>query len=123
MGYSEWRCVSHGLEQEQRVFVAPDAPIKLIRLRLRNNTRRHRRLTATYYCEWLLGSLPSVSRHHVSCRFDEAEQLIIAANPWNGDFAERRAFLGATHQAHGFTSDREEFFAPDGLADTIIATM
>ena len=114
MGYSEWRCVSHGLEQEQRVFVAPDAPIKLIRLRLRNNTRRHRRLTATYYCEWLLGSLPSVSRHHVSCRFDEAEQLIIAANPWNGDFAERRAFLGATHQAHGFTSDREEFLGREG---------
>ncbi|GAA4644057.1 glucoamylase family protein [Pontixanthobacter gangjinensis] len=114
LGYSEWRKNSHGLLQSQRVFVAPDAPVKLIRLRLENTTDRNRRLTATYYAEWLLGSLPSVSRRHVRCRFDESAQVLLASNPWNADFAERSAFLSATIGAHGFTTDREEFLGREG---------
>nr|WP_137678680.1 glucoamylase family protein [Parerythrobacter lutipelagi] len=114
LGYSDWRRNSHGLEQSQRVFAAPDAPVKLIRLRLHNRTDRNRRLTATYYAEWLLGSLPSVSRRHVRCRFDESAQVLLASNPWNADFAERSAFLSATVGAHSFTTDREEFLGREG---------
>ncbi len=113
-GYSQWRRSSHGVEQEQRVFVAPDAPVKLVRLRLTNMDRRHRRLTATYYAEWLLGSLPSIAQRHVACRFDPASQLLLATSPWNADFAGRTAFLTATHDAHGFTTDRSEFLGREG---------
>ena len=113
-GYCEWHKSSHGIAQEQRIFVAPDAPVKLVRLRLRNTTKRHRRLTATYYAEWLLGSLPSIARRHVSCRFDAAAQVILATSPWNKDFAGRTAFLTSTSDAHGFTTDREEFLGREG---------
>lgn len=113
-GYSQWRKHSRGIEQEQRVFVATDAPVKLLRLRLRNTDQRHRRLTATYYAEWLLGSLPSIARRHVSCCFDEVSQVLCATSPWNADFAGRTAFLTATVDAHGFTSDREEFLGREG---------
>jgi cyclic beta-1,2-glucan synthetase len=113
-GYSEWRRDSHGLEQEQRVFVAQDAPVKLVRLRLCNTSEHLRRLTATYYAEWLLGSLPSVSRRHVFCRFDEGSQVLLATSPWNSDFAGRTAFLFATTEAHGYTTCREEFLGREG---------
>ena len=108
-GYSVWNRTSHGIEQEMRVFVPVGAPVKVIRLRLRNRGSRSRRITATYYCEWLLGSLPSITRRHVRCEFDEAAQTIIATNPWNAEFAGRAAFLTASGIMHGFTTDREEF--------------
>lgn len=113
-GYSEWRRSSHGILQTQRVSVAPDAPVKFVRLRLENATDRYRRVTATYYAEWLLGSLPSLSRRHVHCRFDENAHAILASNPWTADFAGRSAFLTATVRPHGFTTDREEFLGREG---------
>ena len=113
-GYSRWDKSSHGISQEQRVFVAPDARVKVVRLRLTNDSDRHRRLTATYYAEWLLGSLASIGRRHVTCRFDPAGQVILASSAWNIDFAGRAAFLTATHDAHGFTTDRQEFLGREG---------
>ena len=113
-GYSEWRKSSHEITQELRIFVAPDASVKLVRLRLKNTSKRHRRMTATYYAEWLLGSLPSIARRHVSCRFNVGAQAILATSPWNADFAGRTAFLTATGDAHGFTTDREEFLGREG---------
>ena len=113
-GYTVWRTSSYGLEQEQRVSVADDAPAKLIRLILRNRSARQRRVTATYYAEWLLGSLPSIARRHVVCEFDAKAQAIFARTPWNADFAGRVAFLTSSCDAHGFTTDREEFLGQEG---------
>ncbi len=113
-GYSEWRQNSHGLEQTLRVLVPNDAPVKLVKLSLRNTGGRHRRLTATYYAEWLLGSLPSVARRHVQCGLDEAAQVILARNCWNADFAQRVAFLAASAPLHGFTCSRQEFLGRGG---------
>lgn len=113
-GYTEWRQSSRGIEQILTVSVARDAPVKLIRLSLRNRGRRNRRVTATYYAEWLLGSLPSIARRHVRCRFDAEAQAILASNPWNLDFAGRCAFLTASENAHSFTTDRQEFLGQAG---------
>ncbi len=112
-GYSEWRKRSHGLEQELLVFVAPDAPVKIIRLRVRDLLGRHRRVTATYYAEWLLGSLPSMARPHVRCGYDAGVQVLLARNCWNPDFANRFAFLTASRKPHGFTTDRQEFLGAE----------
>ncbi|QLC26483.1 cellobiose phosphorylase [Parasphingopyxis algicola] len=113
-GYSEWYTVAHGLAQEMRVLVPPDAPVKIVRLRVRNPGERHRRLTATYYAEWLLGSLPSVGRAHVVCDYDTASHTLFARSAWNPDFAERVAFLTASEPPHGFTTDRGEFLGREG---------
>jgi cyclic beta-1,2-glucan synthetase len=113
-GYSEWRQHSHGLEQRMRVLVPTDAPVKLVKLMLHNPGARHRRITATYYAEWLLGSLPGMARRHVHCDFDEVAQAILASNPWNAEFGDRVAFLTASQSSHGFTTDRQEFLGREG---------
>ena len=53
-GYARWRSESHGLSQDLLVFVAPDDPVKVVRLHVRNHRHRPRRLTVTYYAEWIL---------------------------------------------------------------------
>ncbi|MDJ0977568.1 MAG: glucoamylase family protein [Erythrobacter sp.] len=113
-GYTEWLRACRGLEQCMQVSVDASDPVKLVRLTLRNLGARDRRITATYYAEWLLGALPSVSRRHVSCRFDAETQAILATNPWNGEFAGRTAFLTSDCEAHGYTTDRREFVGRNG---------
>ncbi|WP_417622501.1 GH36-type glycosyl hydrolase domain-containing protein [Parasphingorhabdus sp.] len=116
-GYTEWRKISHGLEQELRIFVPVDDPVKIVRLHLTNHTERHRRVTATYYVNWLLGALRSVSREAVQCSYDPELQAILASNSWNPDFAERVAFLTANRSPHGLTTDRQEFVGREGNLD------
>lgn len=113
-GYTAWSQSSHGLEQEMLVFVPTDAPVKIVRLRLRNLQDRHRRLTSTYYAEWLLGALPSVAKQHVVCDYDPASHVLFAKNCWNADFAERAAFLTSSRSPHGLTTDRQEFLGREG---------
>jgi cyclic beta-1,2-glucan synthetase len=113
-GYTIWRRHSHGLEQEMLVFVPVDAPVKLVRLRVRNLLARHRRITSTYYAEWLLGALASVSRRHVTCDRDEESHALLASSQWSADFASSVAFLAASRAPHGFTTDRREFLGSEG---------
>jgi len=113
-GYTKWHKISHGLEQELLVFVPVDDPVKLIRLRLTNHSKRHRRITATYYVDWLLGALRSLSRSKIDCVYDPESEAILARSRWNPDFSERVAFLTADHPPHGLTTDRTEFLGREG---------
>ena len=113
-GYTMWTKRSYGLEQQVEMFVPREASAKIIRLRIRNLEERHRRLTATYYAEWLLGSLPSIAREHIVCRYNAETRVITAVNRWNADFSERVAFLTSNRPPHGFTTDRGEFIGKHG---------
>ena len=113
-GYSRWQKMSHGLEQDLRIFVPLDDPVKIIRLRLTNHSKRHRRVTATYYVDWLLGALRSVSRDSVVCHFDARQDAVFARNSWNPDFSGKLAFLTADCPPHGITTDRKEFIGREG---------
>ena len=113
-GYTKWHSRSHGLEQELLVFVPPDDPVKVLRLQLRNMLPHARRITATYYAEWLLGALRSISKPFVVCEFEADWRALLARNPWNPDFAERVAFLTSNLPPHDFTTDRQEFIGFEG---------
>jgi cyclic beta-1,2-glucan synthetase len=113
-GYTEWRQDSHGLEQQLRVFVPSTDPVKVARLELRNTRARPRRITVTYFAEWLLGALRSASREHVVCEYDPGLCALLARNPWAPDFAEASAFLASSLPPHGLTTDRQEFLGREG---------
>jgi cyclic beta-1,2-glucan synthetase len=113
-GETEWRTNSEGLEQNLQVFVAPEDPIKLIRLRLRNRWDRPRRLTATYYAEWLLGPQRGSGASFVVPEYDATHRALLARNPWAPEFAGRVAFLASSDEPHGLTADREEFLGRGG---------
>ena len=113
-GYSRYVQESHGLEQELTVFVPPEASLKVVRLRLKNTLDRHRRLTATYYAEWVLGSLREEQRPYVVSELDRARACLLATCHWNAEFGERVAFLASEREVHGFTADRTEFLGRSG---------
>jgi cyclic beta-1,2-glucan synthetase len=113
-GYTTYARESHGLVQELTVFVPPDTPLKVARLRLKNTLTRHRRLTATYFVEWVLGSVREEQRSYVASEFDPAHACLLASCNWNADFGDRVAFLASERKVHGFTTDRVEFLGRRG---------
>jgi cyclic beta-1,2-glucan synthetase len=114
MGYTVYAHESHGLVQELTVFVPPDAPVKIARLRVTNTLSRHRRLTATYYAEWVLGGVREEQRPYVVSEHDAAHACLFARCTWSADFADRVAFLASERKVHGFTTDRVAFLGRRG---------
>lgn len=113
-GYTKYVRESHGLQQELTIFVPPDAPLKIARLRLKNSLPRHRRLTATYYVEWVLGSLREEQSAYIESELDGANACLLATCDWHAEFAGRVAFLASELDLHGFTTDRTEFLGHAG---------
>ena len=113
-GATTWQCNGEGLEQRLTVFVPPDAPVKLALLSLSNPGERGRRLTATYYAEWLLGGLTTMARPHLVCGYDVESRALIARNGWNPEFGDRTAFLTASRPPHSLTCDRAAFLGRKG---------
>jgi len=108
-GYSVFESQSHGLNQNLRLFAAPDAPVKIAHLCLQNLWERPRRITVTYYAEWVLGTSRDTYQAHIMPEFDPDKHALLASNRFNGEFGERVAFLAANKKPHGVTTDRTEF--------------
>jgi cellobiose phosphorylase len=113
-GYTRYVCTSHGLEQELLVLVARDDPVKLACLKVRNIGDRSRRLTATYYAEWVLGTIRDNAPMQVVCEREPAAGAVLAQTAWGGSFAGHVAFLGVGARPHSFTADRMEFLGRQG---------
>ena len=113
-GYSIFESQSHGLNQNLRLFAAPDAPVKIAQLRLQNLWDRPRRITVTYYAEWVLGTTRDTHQAHIMPEFDSDKNALLASNHFNSEFGERVAFLASNKKAHNITTDRTEFLGRMG---------
>ena len=122
IGHTVWERASEGLEQELLAFVPIDDPVKIVRLRLRNLLPKARRITATYYVEWLLGAVHGEPAPLRTAEYDPAAHAVLAQNPWNEEFRERTAFLTCDLPPHSLTTSRSDFLGrendarwPEGL--------
>ncbi|MBC8172028.1 MAG: hypothetical protein H7X77_10160, partial [Anaerolineae bacterium] len=113
-GYSQFEHHSRGLKQKTWLFAAPDAPVKIIKLRLENTWNRPRRVTVTYYAEWVLGVSRSTSQAYIVPEYDHNSRALLARNSYNTEFGERVAFLAANKAPHSLTTDRTEFLGRMG---------
>jgi len=113
-GYSTFENQSHGLNQSLRLFAAPDAPVKIAHLRVQNLWKRPRRITVTYYAEWVLGTTRDVNQAYIIPEFEPDKNALLASNHFVTEFEERVAFLAANKKLHGLTADRTEFLGRMG---------
>jgi cellobiose phosphorylase len=113
-GYTRYTHDSRDLNQDLVVFVTTDDPIKLVCLSVRNDGDRSRRLSVTFYAEWVLGTVREKARLQVVCERDPESGAILAQNAWAGDFAEKIAFVASGMPAQSVTADRTEFLGEHG---------
>jgi cellobiose phosphorylase len=113
-GYSVFECVEQGIRSEMTTFVALDAPVKFVVLRLKNETAQPRRLSLSGYVEWVLGESRSRSMMHTTTEIDAKSGALFARNPYNADFGDRIAFLDVSEISRTVTGDRTEFVGRNG---------
>ena len=113
-GYSRFELAAHGISADLVQYVPLDDPIKISRLRLRNESGRARILSVTAYAEWVLGPSRSAAAPFVVTEIDAASGALFARNPWNGEFGARVAFLDLKGRQTGWTGNRREFIGRNG---------
>jgi cyclic beta-1,2-glucan synthetase len=113
-GYSVFEHTEDGIRSEVWVYVALDASVKFTVLKLRNESGRSRRVSATGYVEWVLGDLRPKSVMHVVTEIDPASGALFARNPYNTDFPGRIAFFDVDETTRSMTGDRTEFLGRNG---------
>ncbi len=113
-GYSIFESINSGLKQAVKIFVDTERPIKIIELSLENLSDEQRRLTATYYAEWVLGSDREKTRNFIVPVFDNKTGSLFARNTYSEEFSQRVAFLSSDRNVHGLTTDRREFLGEPG---------
>ena len=113
-GYSVFESRSGGIVTELWVYVAMDAAVKFSVLKVKNESGRARKLSATAYVEWVLGDLRAKSAMHVSTEISAQSGALQARNPYHTEFAERVAFFDVDDRKRSVTGDRVEFVGRNG---------
>ncbi|MCI0412147.1 DUF3131 domain-containing protein [bacterium] len=113
-GYTTFETGSYGLEHKFIVSVPVEDPVKILRLTIRNQTRRTRELSATFYAEMVLGTYKERTAHYVNSSVDSKTGALLFRNPYNNEFAERIAFASVNDEGRTITADRNEFLGPCG---------
>ncbi|HEX7446811.1 MAG TPA: cyclic beta 1-2 glucan synthetase, partial [Pirellulales bacterium] len=113
-GYTTFQRQSHGIDHELTLFVPAEQPLKLVRLKLRNTTRRRRRLAVVFFAEWVLGGSRDDAPMQVITELDGESGALLARNPFGGDFAAHVAFADVNRRPHTVTADRTEFLGRNG---------
>ncbi len=113
-GYSVFEHTERGIRSELWVYVALDAPMKFMVLKVRNESGRSRKLSATGYVEWVLGDLRPKSVMHVVTELDSKSGALFARNPYHTEFAGRTAFFDVDETTRTISGDRTEFIGRNG---------
>ena len=116
-GYSRFEHSSHGISLDLSEYVPPDGSIRISRLKIRNNSRRNRRLSITAYVEWVLAASRDASAPFVSTEIDPITGAMFARNPWRTEFRNRVAFADLAGRQMSWTGDRKEFLGRNGTLD------
>jgi len=120
-GYSVFEHTERGIRSEMWVYVALDASVKFTVIKVRNESGRSRRLSATGYAEWVLGDLRPKSAMHIVTEIDPNSGALFARNSYNTEFADRVAFFDVDDVPRTLTGDRTEFLGRNGTLRNPVA--
>jgi cellobiose phosphorylase len=114
-GYTTFRHLSHGLEQESTVFVPRHDPVKIVRIVLRNRGSAARTVSLFSYQQLVLGGTPADSGRHVATAYEDG--VLLATNAMAGPFADGVTFatlVAPGADAASFSADRSAFLGAYG---------
>jgi len=113
-GYSIFEHIEDGIYTEMLVYVDIESAVKFTVLKIRNQSGRTRKLSATGYIEWVLDTNRMKAAMHTHTEVDPDSGAIFAKNQYNTGFSHRVAFFDVDYLKKSFTCDRTEFIGRNG---------
>jgi cellobiose phosphorylase len=113
-GYSVFEHYEADISSELYTYVAMDAPVKFVVLKLRNHARRTRRLSLTGYWELVLGEWRHANLMHVVTETDPHSGALFARNAYGRECANRVVFAQVSEPERTVTGNRSEFIGRNG---------
>ncbi|HWX80023.1 MAG TPA: hypothetical protein VNZ02_08040 [Steroidobacteraceae bacterium] len=124
-GYTRAQHAAHGISVDLLQFVPPLDPLRISRLKIKNEGENTRRLSVTHYVEWVLGNQNRAAPFIIT-EVEPRTLALLARNPWNSDFQPQVAFMDMGGAQQTLTADRAEFIGhlgslacPQALAGTL----
>jgi cyclic beta-1,2-glucan synthetase len=111
-GYVVYEHRHRQLAVDLSVFVPVDDPVKVLRLRVRNEGAEARELSLCYYVEWCLSDNRSAA--HIVTSIDQICGALFARNAFRAGFGQRVAFLDTSALSRTMTGDRTSFIGRNG---------
>ncbi|MHB8963881.1 MAG: GH36-type glycosyl hydrolase domain-containing protein, partial [Saccharofermentanales bacterium] len=113
-GYSVFEHSSMELKQRMTVFAAADDPVKIIHIRIKNESATSRRISAILYLEWVLGISREKTTPYIVTEMDEPGNLMTAHNVYSINFSHHYAFVSVSEKVSSYTGSRTEFIGVNG---------
>ena len=113
-GYSVFEHDEDGIFSELTTYVAMDAPVKFVVVRLRNHSNRPRRLSLTGYFELVLGEWRHANLLHIVTEKDPLTEALFARNAYSREYGGRVVFAQVSERDRTVTGNRTEFMGRNG---------
>jgi cyclic beta-1,2-glucan synthetase len=120
-GSSLFEAEHDGIATHFTLGIPEHDPVKISLLRITNRSGRARRLTLTAYAEWALGGVREHTQHQVQTSYVADQQVMLARNFFEPQFAREVAFHAMSERLAGHTGDRREFLGRNGAASAPLA--
>lgn len=113
-GYSVFEYSHAGISSELYTYVAMDAPVKFVVIKLRNHSKRSRRMSLTGYYELVLGEWRHTNVMHIVTEMDPHSGALFAHNIYSREYAKRVVFAKVSEKERSVTGSRSEFIGRNG---------
>ncbi len=114
LGYSQFEYNGYGISHKLLFFASLKDHIKIAQLKLKNEGSLRRKISVTYFAEWILGNNKAQSSHYILTEKSVRPNTLVAKNPFNNEFNNRRAILSMSGKVSSYTCDRKEFLGRNG---------
>ncbi|TVR02610.1 MAG: cyclic beta 1-2 glucan synthetase [Deltaproteobacteria bacterium] len=113
-GYSTFDHTENGLDSRLTTFVAVEAPVKFMVLRLKNRTSSIRSLSILASMDLVLGDTRSRQGMHVVTELEPLTGAIVARNSYSANGSTTVAFLDCSEPRRSVSGDRAEVLGRNG---------
>ncbi|NTV85378.1 MAG: cyclic beta 1-2 glucan synthetase, partial [Burkholderiaceae bacterium] len=113
-GYSVFEHYEAGIASELFTYVAMDAPVKFVVVKLHNQSKRARSLSLTGYWELVLGEWRHANLMHIVTETDPHTGALFARNAYNRECANRVVFAQVSERERSVSGNRTEFIGRNG---------
>ncbi|MHB1189097.1 GH36-type glycosyl hydrolase domain-containing protein [Thiobacillus sp.] len=113
-GYSVFEHYEAGIASELYTYVAMDAPVKFVVVKLRNQSKRARSLSLTGYWELVLGEWRHANLMHIVTESDPHTGALFAHNAYGRECANRVVFAHVSERERSVSGNRTEFIGRNG---------